>query len=396
MFTGTANVWADSRNQSSEPLANLPNDATHQPLNLRQINFMTFKKLRSLVLLTVSGMLLVGCSTPRSPAPVTERGTASRPVEASRSASGAVSQPRAVDARGNYTVRRGDTLAHIATEFGQNYRDLVIWNNLTNANDIKVDQVLRVIPPEAGAGTPQTASVTTSSGVEVRPLGTAASTGTVVAAPAPSVATVPNKNGPRGDKRPYSDAALAELQRPESSNNTTVPAAAAASVARPGEARSTDKTTSMASTTPMPSATTVTPPAPGSMPPGTPTSAEDDNISWMWPTEGRVASGFDDGKKGIDIIGRSGQQVLAASAGKVMYAGSGMRGYGNLVIVRHTSNLLSAYAHNKTILVKEGQNVIKGQKIAEMGNSDSDLVKLHFEIRQQGKPVDPSKYLPVR
>jgi len=87
---------------------------------------------------------------------------------------------------------------------------------------------------------------------------------------------------------------------------------------------------------------------------------------------------------------------MAAGAGKVMYAGSGIRGYGNLVIIKHTNNLLSAYAHNKTILVKEGQSVTKGQKIAEMGNSDSDSVKLHFEIRQQGKPVDPSKYLPPR
>ena len=98
----------------------------------------------------------------------------------------------------------------------------------------------------------------------------------------------------------------------------------------------------------------------------------------------------------IDIAGKSGQQVLAAGAGKVMYAGSNIRGYGNLVIVKHTNNLLSAYAHNKTILVKEGQSVAKGQKIAEMGDSDSDAVKLHFEIRQQGKPVDPSKFLPNR
>jgi lipoprotein NlpD len=91
-----------------------------------------------------------------------------------------------------------------------------------------------------------------------------------------------------------------------------------------------------------------------------------------------------------------GQDIFAAGAGKVMYAGSGIRGYGNLVIVKHNNSLLSAYAHNKTILVKEGQSITKGQKIAEMGNSDSDGVKLHFEIRLQGKPVDPSRYLPAR
>ena len=117
----------------------------------------------------------------------------------------------------------------------------------------------------------------------------------------------------------------------------------------------------------------------------------------MWPATGKVIATFDDGKsKGIDIAGKLGQHVVAAGSGKVMYAGSGIRGYGNLVIVKHTSSLLSAYAHNKSILVKEGESVSKGQKIAEMGNSDADAVKLHFEIRQQGKPVDPSKFLPNR
>jgi len=116
----------------------------------------------------------------------------------------------------------------------------------------------------------------------------------------------------------------------------------------------------------------------------------------MWPAEGKIVAKFSDGKKGIDIAGKLGQPVYAAGSGKVLYAGSGIRGYGNLVIVKHTNSLLSAYAHNKTIFVKEDQTVNKGQKIAEMGSSDSDAVKLHFEIRQQGKPVDPSKFLPNR
>ncbi|MGB6054799.1 MAG: peptidoglycan DD-metalloendopeptidase family protein, partial [Burkholderiaceae bacterium] len=123
---------------------------------------------------------------------------------------------------------------------------------------------------------------------------------------------------------------------------------------------------------------------------------DDEGVAWIWPTDGKVIAGFDDGKKGIDIAGKSGQPIVAAGAGKVMYAGSGIRGYGNLVIIKHTNNLLSAYAHNKTILVKEGQTISKGQKIAEMGNSDADSVRLHFEIRRQGKPVDPAKYLPRR
>ena len=117
----------------------------------------------------------------------------------------------------------------------------------------------------------------------------------------------------------------------------------------------------------------------------------------MWPSEGRVIATFDDGRnKGLDIAGKAGQPVVAAGSGKVMYAGSGIRGYGNLVIVKHSNSLLSAYAHNRKIVVKEGDNVTKGQLIAEMGDSDADLVKLHFEIRQQGKPVDPTRFLPVR
>ena len=126
-------------------------------------------------------------------------------------------------------------------------------------------------------------------------------------------------------------------------------------------------------------------------------AAGDEKLSWMWPSEGKVIGTFDEGKnKGVDIAGKAGQQVVAAGAGKVMYAGSGIRGYGNLVIVKHSNSLLSAYAHNRSILVKEGQSVNKGQAIAEMGDSDADRVKLHFEIRQQGKPVDPSKFLPNR
>jgi lipoprotein NlpD len=124
---------------------------------------------------------------------------------------------------------------------------------------------------------------------------------------------------------------------------------------------------------------------------------DDERLSWMWPSEGRIVATFDEGKnKGVDIAGRLGQPVTAAGAGKVMYAGSGIRGYGNLVIVKHSNSLLSAYAHNRAIVVKEGQTVSKGEKIAEMGDSDADSVKLHFEIRQQGKPVDPSRFLPSR
>jgi len=123
----------------------------------------------------------------------------------------------------------------------------------------------------------------------------------------------------------------------------------------------------------------------------------DDEISWIWPSNGTVLTGFDEVKsKGLDIAGTAGEPVLAAADGRVVYVGAGLRGYGNLIILKHNNTYLTAYAHNQTLLVKEDQSVHKGQKIAEMGNSDADRVKLHFEVRRQGKPVDPAKYLPPR
>jgi lipoprotein NlpD len=308
------------------------------------------KQTRPLVLLTLSLGLLSACSTATRRAPIIDRAP---PVATSRPAPAPapVERPKD-DMRATYTVRRGDTLLRIALDHGQNYRDLVAWNNLADPNDIKVDQVLRVAPPDHVAGV-QTSPVTMP---ESRPV-----------APA-----VPKKTAPRGEKRPYTDATLAELKKDEAPRGAdkndakadkpeavpTVPAIAAGSVVR---------------------------------------ADDDEKLSWMWPSDGKIVATFDEGKnKGIDIAGKPGQQVMAAGAGKVMYAGSGIRGYGNLVIVKHSNSLLSAYAHNRSIVVKEGQNVNKGQMIAEMGDSDSDSVKLHFEIRQQGKPVDPSRFLPSR
>jgi lipoprotein NlpD len=155
------------------------------------------------------------------------------------------------------------------------------------------------------------------------------------------------------------------------------------------------------------SAARSTPPAkppvssPGSTPPNnvasTPNVSADENLVFAWPHPGQVLANFDEAKnKGLDFGGRAGDPVLAAADGKVVYAGSGLRGYGNLVILKHNNTYLSAYAHNQTLLVKEDQAVQKGQRIAEMGSSDADRVKLHFEIRKQGKPVDPAKLLPAR
>ena len=130
--------------------------------------------------------------------------------------------------------------------------------------------------------------------------------------------------------------------------------------------------------------------------PSQPVAPEDD-IAWMWPSNGALIAGFDEVKnKGLKIAGKLGDPVLAAADGRVVYSGSGLRGYGNLVILKHNETYLTAYAHNQTLLVKEDQTVRKGQRIADMGSSDADKVMLHFEVRRQGKPVDPAKYLPPR
>lgn len=295
------------------------------------------KKSTLYVLLPLA--VLTACTSTPNQAPVIDR-----PIVRRAPAPAPAPAPVHETREGYYTVKRGDTLVRIALDHGQNYRDIVAWNNLANPNDIKVDQVLRVAPPEDAPG--------------VR-------TAAVVMPPDTTKVAPPKKTEPKGDKKPFAegdgkpDPAPKAAERPVqlASVKPSVPAAPAAAAL----------------------------------------SAEDREVSWMWPAEGRVVGQFDEGKnKGIDIAGRPGQQVLAAGGGKVMYAGSGIRGYGNLVIVKHSNGLLSAYAHNRSILVKEGQSVNKGQAIAEMGDSDSDSVKLHFEIRQQGKPVDPSRFLPNR
>jgi lipoprotein NlpD len=146
-------------------------------------------------------------------------------------------------------------------------------------------------------------------------------------------------------------------------------------------------------------ATTTTPaPAPAPAPAGTAASREgDEDITWSWPATAAVSTPFDEARsKGLVFRGKAGDPVLAAADGRVVYAGSGLRGYGNLVILKHSPTYLTAYAHNQTLLVKDDQTVKRGQKIAEMGATDADSVQLHFEIRKQGKPIDPARLLPPR
>ncbi len=146
-----------------------------------------------------------------------------------------------------------------------------------------------------------------------------------------------------------------------------------------------------------PAAAPASAPVAAATPAPAPAANGDEDVGWIWPAQGSLLAGFDEAKnKGLDISGKAGDSVMASADGRVVYAGAGLRGYGNLIILKHNNTFLTAYAHNQTLLVKEDQSVKKGQKIAEMGNSDADRVKLHFEIRRQGKPVDPARYLPAK
>jgi lipoprotein NlpD len=136
--------------------------------------------------------------------------------------------------------------------------------------------------------------------------------------------------------------------------------------------------------------------APAPAKPTPPAPVGDDALTFAWPAQGSILAAFDEKNKGIDIGGKAGDPVLAAADGRVVYAGSGLRGYGNLIILKHNNTYLTAYAHNQSLSVKEDQVVRKGQKIAEMGKTDSERVKLHFEIRKNGKPVDPARFLAAR
>jgi lipoprotein NlpD len=206
----------------------------------------------------------------------------------------------------------------------------------------------------------------------------------------PSTAAAPRntdnyKTQPKALKEPYSEHALREVQRAVAEAPPPAAPTAAAPVPAP---------------TPPPAlvarADAKPEPRSDAKPAGAAGGDDNDRIDWLWPATGKLVTGITDtaNLKGIDIAGRAGQPVVATAAGKVVYAGAGLRGYGKLVIVKHNNTFLSAYAHNNDILVKEGQQVSRGQKIAEMGDTDSDQVKLHFEIRRLGKPVDPLKFLP--
>lgn len=297
------------------------------------------------VICAVALATLAACATRLDQAPVVDR---SGTLATQHAVQPAV--PLGPPPPGYYRVKPGDTLYRIALENGQNYRDIAAWNNLTNPNQIEVDQLLRVVPPGANAAavTPgvATAPVVGGGGVQAAPLSSS---------PAPS----PGANGVSGANTASSAAGSAMPPIVGGGSAAAVPPQPAA-----------------------PTGSSVSAPAAGA-------------IKFAWPAHGAVLAPFNESSnKGVNIDGKAGDPVKAAADGRVVYAGNGLRGYGNLIIIKHDATYLTAYAHNGALMVKEGDSVTKGQKIAEMGSSDAPRVMLHFEVRQQGKPVDPMKYLP--
>ena len=241
---------------------------------------------------------------------------------------------------GTYTVRRGDSLHAIAFNFGLDWRDIAKWNGISSPYVIYPDQVLRL-----------------------------------TAGPAPSKVTTTGT----GDRPAVKERTAETRTAPPTSKPP---------------ATTTAKTTQPASSKPAPAKPTAKPPASSSKQVSTA-----DPSRWIWPTPGRILSNFkagDPARNGIEIAGEEGQAIIASAAGEVVYSGNGLLGYGELIIVKHSDRMLSAYAHNRKRLVAEGQAVSAGEKIAEMGRDERNRAMLHFEIRRDGNPQDPRKYLPQR
>lgn len=323
-------------------------------------------------------VLVSGCATQHKRAPVEQRVV--RSADTGSASTAPTRLPPGHENAGKpgyYTVKPGDTLIRISLDTGQNWRDLAAWNQLENPNLIEVGQVLRVVPP----GEAPTAAAAV---VATRPIASPQieSRGLDQARPAAPATTA---------------AGAATAVRPPATASTAPGAVAGAAT---GVATGAVATRPAVPATPTPAAGAVAstagaPTATASAPAAAVPAAEPTN--WAWPASGPLLSGFDEGRrKGLAIGGKAGDPVVAAADGRVVYAGSGLRGYGNLVIIKHGGDFLTAYAHNQTLLVKEDQAVRRGQKIAEMGSSDADRVQLHFELRKQGKPIDPATALPPR
>ncbi len=315
--------------------------------------------------------VLIGCSTTQPPVPVVDRVKNATPESSKTYEANSLSNQV-------YTVQKGDTLYGIALNHGIDYKKLVEWNNIRDPNSIRPGQKINLFLPTTvendGKPTlyslPQQPITTTieteSQSLDSLPLVSPAATSN-------DTASGDNvKTGPKAIKLPFSEQNTSRMQQSANSSPAAiqpVPAIATNEKAKIEEASQFESNKA--------------------------DQAGNQSVSdWIWPTDGRVISTFSKNSKGVKISGHAGQAVLASASGVVVYSGNGLRGYGNLIIIKHDDTFLSAYAHNNKLLVKEGEAVTKGQKIAEMGNTDSDAVQLHFEIRKNSKPVDPLEYLP--
>ncbi|RDF00241.1 murein hydrolase activator NlpD [Aggregatibacter aphrophilus] len=257
-----------------------------------------------------------------------------------------------------YTVRKGDTMFLIAYISGLDIKELAALNNMKEPYSLSLGQTLKVSNGRSAAL--QAVAKTTS---VAQPMQATTQPG----ATEPTITYTPGANGT------------------QYGSDGTITGPIKASVGS-------------APTPNAPLTTQVQQPTTGQVTPAD-TAPAVSNVAWRWPTSGNVIQGFsnsDGGNKGIDISGSRGQAVNAAAGGRVVYAGNALRGYGNLIIIKHNDDFLSAYAHNDSILVKDQQEVNAGQQIAKMGSSGTNGVKLHFEIRYKGKSVDPTRYLPRR
>lgn len=341
----------------------------------------------ALYLLTL--VFLISCSS-NPPAPVIDRLPTSKPSSASTASNKKPSRPTYKDGDWRpetYIVKKGDTLYSLGLEYGYYYKDIAAANNISAPYNINIGQTLKftALKDKTASTEIKPALTSNSDGVEITPINpdssVSGSATTNSVAKAPTIVAI---DEPKAIREPYSEDALKKplpiakviektVEKPIAPTPATKPAIASTADNKPD----------------------VKPNA--QVKPNTeakPNTDANEDIDWAWPTKGKVIANFNEASnKGLDIAGSSGQAITAAAAGKVIYSGSDLRGYGKLVIVKHNANYLSVYAHNSLIIVKEGQQVSRGQKIAEMGNTDSNTVKLHFEIRRQGKSVDPAKYL---
>lgn len=317
------------------------------------------KSTRILSFAVVIAALLAGCASQPTSAPVVDRTPVAAPPPQ-------LPVPRLAPipgaGPGTYVVKPGDTLYSIALEQGVDYHDLARWNKLDDPTQISVGQTLLTrAPQEQAAPTVTVGAARGPRPVESRPLGATASARR-------GAGDGSTKTEPKALRLPYSESNMALLAKTDK--------AAAPPAARP---------------------TAVAParPQPKPQPPVVTAKAAPGGIAFIWPAKGKLLSGFSQSSnKGVDIGGKIGDPVYAAAPGRIMYTGTGIRGYGKLIVIKHDNGFNSVYAHNSQILVKEGQTVKRGQRIAILGDSDASKPMLHFEIRKSGKPVDPLKYLP--